>query len=256
MKQLVPTLDKGFVQLLRVSANVDFIEGNEENGGQLILTPTDDSFIANDARASLGKTVDTVGAKEEKLIAFLEREKHTAPFRGAVMSFRVKAPLMVARQWFKYAVGSDHDESAALRDPFFSWSEESRRYVEGKPEFYVPAQWRSSPEKRMQGSGPPLDNTESAALRILLNDYQQKTGKLYEEMIAAGICAEQARLFLAAYGLYTTWIWTASVQGIIHFLRQRRAASAQEEIQQFAAPVLDFVRYFHPLAAREFDENP
>lgn len=254
MKQIRPVLDKGFVQILRVSANVNLIEGEVGEEPTLELSPTDDTFIANDARASLGKSVEELGDRERKLIAFLEREKHTAPFRGAVMSFRVKAPLMVARQWFKYAVGSDHDESMAVREPFFSWSEESRRYVEGKPEFHIPAQWRSAPEKRMQGSGPPLDNVESAALRMLLNDFQQKTSQIYEEMITAGVCAEQARLILPAYGLYTTWIWTASVQGIIHFLRQRRAVSAQEEIQDYAEVILDYLRYFYPLAAKEFDQ--
>lgn len=242
-------LDKGYVQLARISANI------KENDGQLSLSLTDDAFIANDARVSVGREVESVGPKEEKLIAFLEREGHSAPFRGAVMTFRIKAPLFVARQWFKYAVGSDHDESIAVRDPFFSWSEESRRYVESEPEFYIPEVWRSAPEKRMQGSGEPLGELHGQYLSGLLMGFTDRGKQLYESTMSQGACAEQARLFLPAYAMYTTWMWTCSVQGCQHFLRQRLAHGAQEEIRQYADAVLAIARQFYPLAMKEFGDE-
>ncbi|WP_342745699.1 hypothetical protein [Paenibacillus herberti] len=57
---------------------------------------------------------------------------------------------MVARQHWKYVVGSDHTMDA--------WNEASRRYITIDVENYVPnpVDWRSKPENSKQGSGEPV----------------------------------------------------------------------------------------------------
>ncbi|WP_342774604.1 FAD-dependent thymidylate synthase [Paenibacillus piri] len=70
--------------------------------------------------------------------------------------------------------------------------------------------------------------------------------KKYEQALADGICAEQARLFLPSYGMYVRWYWTASVQSVAHFLIQRLEHDAQKEIQDYAKAVLELTKSIYP----------
>src|SRR5690625_6825364 len=80
-----------------------------------------------------------------RLIRFLAREGHTSPFRHASLQFEIYAPLMVARQHFKYLAGSSIQE--ATGDNMTAWNESSRRYITEEATFYVPSEseWRSNP---------------------------------------------------------------------------------------------------------------
>jgi thymidylate synthase (FAD) len=208
----------------------------------------DDLTVVNAARVSYDKKKESFDEKDKKLMGFLAREGHTSPFRHAFLQFEVYAPLMVARQWWKYVVGSDH------RDPFTAWNESSRRYVTEDVQFYVvqPDEWRSAPENSKQGSGEPVNDKLGAYLSYqLLNQYKQGY-KLYEEAMEKGVCAEQARLFLPAYGLYVRWYWSASLQGVIHFLAQRLEHDAQKEIQDYAKAVLELTKEKFPNAIEAF----
>src|SRR5690606_24840882 len=71
-----------------------------------------DLSVVNAARASFAKESHEFSEADERLIRFLAREGHTSPFRHAMATFEIKAPLMVARQWWKYVVGSDHTMEA------------------------------------------------------------------------------------------------------------------------------------------------
>lgn len=143
----------------------------------------------------------------------------------------------------KYLVGHEHDESA-YRDPFLQWNEESRRYVEQEPEFYIPEKWRCAPERRSQGSGGIHSQSYSASVK--LREHAHDSVRYYENTLEEGICAEQARLFLPAYAMYTSWRWTGSLQGICHFLSQRLSHDAQSEIREYAAAVRDIVQQVWP----------
>jgi len=193
-----------------------------------------DLSVVNSARVSYNKATKVLRPEDEKLINFLANNDHTSPFRHATLQFEVYAPLMVARQWWKYLIGSSH------QDPFTAWNESSRRYVTEEIEFYMPTKesWRSKPENSKQGSGPNLDEKigEEALSRLLMQiDYGMKN---YDWAIESGIATEQARLFIpSAYGLMVRWYWTASLQGVSHFLNQRTDSHAQFEIQSFADAV-------------------
>src|SRR6185437_7973268 len=89
-----------------------------------------DLTVSNSARVSYNKKKEEISDADKRVIAFLAREGHTSPFRHATLQFEVYAPLMVARQWWKYVVGSDHVLDA--------WNESSRRYITEEPVFYVP----------------------------------------------------------------------------------------------------------------------
>jgi thymidylate synthase (FAD) len=203
-------LDKGYVRLVDVLG--------------------DDLSVVNAARVSYDKESAEFTDKDEKLINFLIREGHTSPLRHAALTFEVYAPLMVARQWWKYAVASTHiDEQNG-------WNESSRRYITEQEEFYIPAsnEWRSKPENSKQGSGNPLDENIGFTLMQKLSTYVDQGIENYQDALDQGVAPELARLFLPAYGMYVRWRWTVSLQGVLTFLDQRLPHDAQVEIQAYA----------------------
>lgn len=211
---MIQVLDKGYVRLVDAMGS--------------------DLSVVNSARVSYNKATEILRPEDEKLIKFLATHDHTSPFRHATLQFEVYAPLMVARQWWKYIIGSSH------QDPFTAWNESSRRYVTEEIEFYIPDEdaWRSKPENSKQGSGPSLGTHIGAEATKRLLQQIEDGMKNYDWAIEQGIATEQARLFIpSAYGLMVRWYWTASLQGVSHFLNQRTDAHAQHEIQLFANAV-------------------
>jgi len=155
---------------------------------------------------------------------------------------------MVARQHFKYVVGSAIQEGTG--DSLDAWNESSRRYVTEEPSFYVPQphEWRSAPENSKQGSGDfvPIEIGQEAFERLMTQI--DRDVENYEWALENGICAEQARLFLPAYGMYVKYYWTASLQSVCHFLNQRLAHDSQVEIQMYARAVLELIKPLFPIS--------
>lgn len=203
-----------------------------------------DLSVANAARVSYAKESSEFKDRDERLIKFLwnSQPRHTSPFRHQVMTFEVYAPLMVARQWFKYSVASAH------LDDQQGWNESSRRYITEEPIFYIPdiTQWRGAPENSKQGSGEPIDPRTGRVVSESLITHIEDSLSLYDYCISIGVCAEQARLFLPAYGMYVRWRWTTSLAGVLHFLEERLEHDAQKEIQLFAKAVKDLTQPIFP----------
>jgi len=225
MNEMINVLDKGYVRLTNVMGS--------------------DLSVVNSARVSYDKESQELTDKDERLIKFLAREGHTSPFRHATLQFEVYAPLMVARQHWKYIVGSDHTMDA--------WNESSRRYVTEDPTFYIPQadEWRSAPENSKQGSGETLPTKHGEIATQDLLDYVAFGERLYERAMNSGVCAEQARLFLPAYGMYVRYYWTASLASVAHFLNQRLAHDSQVEIQEYAKAVYELVQPKFPVSLGE-----
>lgn len=212
----------------------------------LVSTMGNDLEVANAARVSYDKRSNlnddgSLKKSDQKLIDFLWREEHTSPFRHCTLSFEIYAPLMVARQHWKYAVAS------TFVDDQNGWNESSRRYITEEPEFYIPTadMWRSAPENSKQGSGDPINYGLGVELTMKLFNLVEAAEQEYQHAMEMGVCAEQARLFLPAYGMYVRYRWTTSLHGVIHFLQQRLAHDAQVEIQ-------DYAKAIHVLAKKEF----
>lgn len=222
----IPVLDYGYVRLVSASEDADLA-------------------VVNAARASFGKDSKELSEKDIKLIKYLAEHGHTSPFRHAFFTFEVKAPLLVARQWWKYVVGSDHAMD--------SWNEQSRRYVREDPDFYIPNadEWRLAPKSNIkQGSGGrvpvKLGDWLAHEMRLQVNEGVEA----YEKAIDSGVAPEQARLFLPAYAMYTTWRWSCSLQSLALFLRQRLGEDAQAEIQEYAMAVKDLAEPHAPHSLR------
>lgn len=189
--------------------------------------------VVNAARVSFNATADEFGDREAKLIGFLWREQHTSPFRHWYASYRIRVPIFVARQWAKHQVGC-------------AWNEESARYTQVKNDFWLPESLRvQNKSGNKQGSAGEHEDSH-----VWLGDMERVMTDavvLYERMVAAGIAREQARAVLPQ-GVFTSFIWTASLQALVHFFRMRLDPNAQPEIQECARalikasrPVLDRV---------------
>ena len=213
-----------------------------------------DLTVANAARVSYDKKSETLTDGDKRLIDFLAREGHTSPFRHVLAQFEFNAPLMVARQHWKYVVGSSMLE--ATGDNMDAWNESSRRYITEEPSFYVPqpTEWRLAPENSKQGSGGAVYDVdyllaEETSERLF--EHVERSLFLYEKALEYGICAEQARLFLPAYGMYVRYYWTASLQSVCHFLNQRLAHDSQVEIQAYAKAVLELIKPLFPISVEK-----
>ena len=177
------------------------------------------------------------------------------PYRHSFYTFHWKAPLFVFRQAFKYQIGSGWREYAVegetvsldVFDVFFdtdkgcSWNEISGRYVQWKPEFYVPTRMRANPPHgNKQASfelGPDFDHRAEHEQMIA---ECEATFRLYEERIERGVAKEIARMCLPQ-SLYSQAYWTVSLQGVMHFLEQRLKKDAQYEIRRFAEAIHELV---------------
>jgi thymidylate synthase (FAD) len=149
------------------------------------------------------------------------------------MTFHVKAPIFVFRQWMKHRIASEFNEI-------------SGRYVEfTEDEFYLPESFRGQAKVNKQGSEGEVDGPEGAQARELFLGACRNSVTQYKAMIALGVCREQARCVLPL-GLYSEVYWTVSLQAAAHFIRLRTDGHAQWEIQQYAQAVRQVVQGVFP----------
>jgi len=182
-----------------------------------------DLKVVNSARISMGKQTNEMRPIDQRLIKYLADHEHTTPFRHSYVSFHIKAPIFVLRQWMKHQVGC-------------SWNEISGRYVKFDLDFWSPDEWRESAEDVKQGSGGRVDIPVQTALDQAYLEACHSAFDTYESLIQMGACHEQARACLPL-SLYSECYWTASLQAVSHFLKLRLDSHAQSEIRDYAQAV-------------------
>ena len=215
----VDVLDKGFVEL---------IDG-------MVTEPC--LKVVNAARVSYDKESKELSDKDIKLVSFLMNAGHYSTFRHSYFSFRIHMPLFVAKQAWKYQIGSSWSEDdtlgGSIEIPDTSWNEQSFRYVEFKKQYHIPTTLRKQSKINKQGSEGSVD---AEINERLINKYVERCNEsfdLYDEMVQMGVAKEQARLVLPA-SVYTQCIWTLSLQSLLHFFSQRLKEDAQFEIREYA----------------------
>lgn len=201
--------------------------------------------IVNAARVSFAKETNELTDKDIRLIRYLQEHGHTSTLRHSFFSFRVKAPLCVFRQWWKYQISSDWVENeniGTIEIPSTNWNEASGRYVEFIPDFYIPETIRKQSKSSKQGSEGCLDSPIDGLDPVEF--FKQSTVELhnrYQAMVAAGAAKEQARMILPQ-NIYTECIWTPGLQTLIYFLNQRLKPDAQYEIRQYALALKEIMQ--------------
>jgi thymidylate synthase (FAD) len=188
-----------------------------------------DLTVANAARVSFGKTSEMeddpwgppkLKKKDDKLIRYLAKHKHISPFGHCFASFHVKAPIFVARQLVKHK--------------FLRWNEISRRYVDDKPEFYVPDVWRGRSEDKKQGSEGVIGMSydEWQTYKITYTDAQD----IYFYLMAKGVAPEQARMVLPQSTM-TEWYWSGSLDAFADMCNLRCKPDTQAETREVAKQI-------------------
>jgi len=197
---------------------------------ELVRISGSDVDVVNAARVSYGKQVEAVSERDRGLINFLMEHKHTSPFEHNQLSFRIKAPIFVARQWMRHRMNS--------------YNEISYRYVKAPLEFYIPPHWRHQDVKNKQASvGSYTDDVATQQYKEVI----EVAVRAYEKLLADGVCRELARGILPLC-TYTQYIFTCNLHSLMHFIQLRLHAGAQYEIRQYALGMLHMALPHFPLS--------
>jgi thymidylate synthase (FAD) len=202
---------------------------------ELIDSMGSDLSVVNAARVSFHKFHDEFNVdKDGKLISYLAAHNHWSPFAHCFLSFRIKAPIFVARQLVKHQVG-------------LAWNEVSRRYVDDEPEFFMPDKWRGKPVNAKQGSSDVvvdfsrdvvIDSARGRVLSIEDNLWETVDRCLrdYLFLIKSGVAPEQARMVLPQ-NMMTEWIWSGSLMAFARVCKLRLDPHAQAETGEIAKQI-------------------
>lgn len=184
----------------------------------------------NVTRASYQKSKEVYDEKDARLLAFCGSHNHTSVFRHSPITLHVRCPEFVARQWWKHIVGGEY----TFKDT--GWNEVSGRYIQYK-EFYKPRELHEQHASKKQGA-TSKQHDQSDAFLDRWSTAQEQIIALYNDMIAAGVAHEEARIILPM-GTYTEFYWTASAQAVHHFTTLRTAHDAQGLTREYAKAVND-----------------
>ena len=215
---------------------------------QLINYMGNDLTVVNAARVSFNVNKKTFIDADAKLIKYLAKHKHMSPFGHCFASFKVQAPIFVARQLVKHK--------------FLRWNEISRRYVDTKPNWYRPsinnpdtAIWRSQTKDKKQGSGDVIqdENTQSKAT-FYLSEVIAEAMDSYSKLLKMGVCEEQARMVLPICHM-TEWFWSGSLDAFADMCILRCAGDAQVETKMVADQISDHMEKLFPVSWKELTDE-
>ena len=207
----------------------------------------DDLSVVNAARVSFGKKSDymprvhmgepkVLQHKDDRLIKYLAKHKHKSPFNHTFTTFHVKAPVFVARQLVKHE--------------YMPWNEISRRYVDNKPEFYQPKEWRGRSADKKQGS----DGTVKSNANVpYFNDTMLG---VYTQLLDEGVAPEQARMVLPQ-SMMTEWYWSGTLYAFAKMCGLRLKEDTQAETRVVAEKIEDVMAELYPVsweALRMYEE--
>jgi len=206
-----------------------------------------DLTIVNSARVSFGKNKAVLDAKDRKLINYLIRHKHTSTLEHNVITFRFCVPLFIRSQHHRHRT--------------WSYNEISRRYTDVDLRFYEPSSFRTQHKSNRQASNaeelidPEVEWGGYAPMPAshLVGIHNEKSLDLFDSLIEAGVCREQARGVLPQ-NLYTEYYGTVNLSNLLKFIDLRTHEGAQWEIQKVAEACLEIATDLWPVTVNAYRE--
>lgn len=201
-----------------------------------------DQRIVNTARLSyLGESKGDEADK--KLLFYLYKNRHTSPFESCNVTFHIKFPIFLMRQFVRHRT--------------FRLNEVSARYTELDDQFFFPEEWRvQNTDGNKQGSFKPSMTADqwqnwnakqaASARHVYRTAYEQ-----YQLMVNDGVAKEQARMVLPV-GIYTEIMVNIDLHNLIHFFRLRLDGHAQSEMRDVAQAMFDLVSPLFPWTFEAF----
>lgn len=179
--------------------NIDHM-GGDEAVIQAMLVSSDKDHLTEEMK-DLPKT--------EGRIRFLMRKKHGSVFEHNSLKFYVEAPIFVFREWHRHRIG-------------WSYNEQSGRYSELPPMFYIPP--RERPLKQVGKPGnytyvPGTDDEHDWLVRDMKNQAISQYIS-YQERLNRGIAKEVARMSLGV-NIYSKMYATCNARSLMAFLSLR-----------------------------------
>ncbi|HEV7957354.1 MAG: thyX [Microbacteriaceae bacterium] len=225
------------VELVRASAqdsDVLFAARVSTQGEQTLEAAQDESLDATRSRG---------------LINYLMRDRHGSPFEHNSMTFYVQAPIFVFREFMRHRIAS--------------YNEESGRYRELNPVFYVPG-----PDRNLVQVGKPgaYEFLPGSAEQTALVDTEVRRAATeafdsYQRMLDAGVAREVARIVLPL-NIYSSMYVTMNARSLMNFLSLRTKREGthfpsfpQREIEMAAEQMEQRFAELMPLTHAAFNEN-
>jgi len=224
---------------------------------ELVRHSASDSDVLFAARVStLGEqTLESAANKDEAterdrgLINYLMRDRHGSPFEHNSLTFYVQAPIFVFREFMRHRIAS--------------YNEESGRYRELRPVFYVPG-----PERKLVQVGKPgayeFEDGTSEQYELTRSEVEavcRDAYASYQRMLEAGVAREVARVVLPVT-LYSSMYVTMNSRSLMNFLSLRTKREGtffpsfpQREIEMVADKMEQFWAPLMPMTAEAFTKN-
>lgn len=215
---------------------------------ELVQWMGDDASVVKAARVSTGASTSTA-EKDAGLINYLMRDRHGTPFEHNAFTFYVEAPIFVFREFMRHRIAS--------------YNEESGRYKELAPIFYVPDKDRKLIQVGKPGAytfhdGTPeqYQETREAIVESSMQSYQY-----YQQILEAGVAREVARAVLPV-NIYSSMFVTMNARALMNFLSLRTMREGthfpsfpQREIEMVAEKMEDLWAEKMPVTWQTFNKN-
>jgi thymidylate synthase (FAD) len=221
---------------------------------ELVKSSASDSDVIWAARVSTAgeQSLDAVGAdasRAEGLINYLARERHGSPFEHTSFTFFISAPIFVFREFMRHRIAS--------------YNEESGRYRELRPVFYIPSKDRKLVQVGKPGAYSFVDGTPDQydiVVKSIKESCIQSYGH-YKRMLEAGIAREVARAVLPVT-LYSSMYVTMNARALMNFLSLRTAREGshfpsypQREIEMVAEKMEEHFARLMPITYGAFQKS-
>lgn len=200
-----------------------------------------DSAVVQAARVSYAQGLKDFDS-DKSLIRYLYKNKHTSPFEMVKFKFHIKAPLFVARQWFRHRMSN--------------YNEISGRYTILEEEIYKPEKVssQSTINKQLSASNNLFETDDT--IKRLFNQYMTGSSNqysMYKLLIDKGVSRETARIGLPL-NLFTEFYWCIDLHNLLNFIKLRNSDYAQGEIKEYAKTIEELVEPLCPITIEAHKE--
>ncbi|MGC0337421.1 FAD-dependent thymidylate synthase [Streptomyces sp. SLBN-8D4] len=200
---MTPTPDDDFKIELRDDVTVELVKHSAADSDVLFAARV--STVGEQSLDELNKDPE----RSKGLINYLMRDRHGSPFEHNSMTFFISAPILVFREFMRHRVG-------------WSYNEESGRYRELQPVFYVPGPDRKLVQQGRPGKYVFVEGTpeQHASVGNAMEESYRQAYRAYQDMLAQGVAREVARSVLPV-GLFSSMYATCNARSLMHFLGLR-----------------------------------
>jgi thymidylate synthase (FAD) len=152
--------------------------------------------------------IDADPADSRFLINFLMKNRHGSPFEHNSMTFFVRAPIFVWREHMRHRI--------------VSYNEESGRYKQLEPVFYIPGPKRNLVQEGKPGAYVfvPGNEEQFNLVQTSIKASCISAYNTYQKMLDAGIAREVARMVLPV-NIYSSAYVTINARSLMNFLSLR-----------------------------------